>query len=90
MSDNQTTTAAPGHAPAAFSADAAVADLLAAITQRLRMPHTKTQLPQSRNNSSARLKRHREIASLYERLAELHREEAKESEETAFAAGFMD
>lgn len=82
--------------PAASSPDTVVVDLLTGITQQLQqltvgMQQTHGQSTDSNRGSMARLRRHRQIAALYERLAELHREEAKEyflPDERGFAAQY--
>jgi hypothetical protein len=84
--------------PRTSTPGAVVADLLTGITQQLRLvtgglQQGSSQLPTQPplKGSMLRVRRHREMAALYERLAELHREEAKEflpPEETAYAAGF--
>ncbi|RSL41834.1 hypothetical protein CEP54_015700 [Fusarium duplospermum] len=73
----------PFPSPAAASPDTVVVDLLTGIMQQLQqltagMQQTYGHGTDSERGSMARLRRHREIAGLYERLAELHREEAKE------------
>ncbi|CAG9975207.1 unnamed protein product [Clonostachys byssicola] len=58
-------------------------DLLVALLQRLQrmpaqLPTTKLEVSRNEKTAMAHVKRHRKMAHLYEQLAELHREEARE------------
>lgn len=58
--------------------EATLTSLLAAIAQSQLRTEGSSQLPRASEASMLRVRRHREIAALFERLGELYREEAKE------------